>query len=160
MAIYDNRVCKQCGRTFSGGPRAWYCPDCRAERKREQESRCKRYGSMRKLGSTDYCINCGKPYTVSGGLQKYCPDCAQKCVSEIDRQQGLDYYHQNKPQINPKRNIKRKSPKKEITCKICGKTFFGHENQKLCSENCRNKNRKIYSREYEKNHPGRKKEAK
>lgn len=157
MAIYDNRICKQCGKKFSGGPRAWYCPGCRYERKKERERVYKRSEPARKLGSIDLCVNCGRPYTVSSGLQKYCPDCAEKCVSEIDRKQGLNWYNQNKDYVNERRCNKRKSPKKEITCKICGKTFLGHENQKLCSEECRSKNRKIYSRDYERNHPDRKK---
>lgn len=36
MAIYDNRICKECGIKFSGGPRAWYCPNCRKERQKKQ----------------------------------------------------------------------------------------------------------------------------
>lgn len=35
MAIYD-RTCIRCSRSFQGGPRAWYCPDCRKERQRER----------------------------------------------------------------------------------------------------------------------------
>lgn len=157
MAIYNNRVCKQCGKTFSGGPRSWYCPDCRIERTRERDRLFKRNSPQRKIGSVDLCVNCGKPYTVASGLQKYCPDCAPGCVAEIDRQQGLDYYQKNKDDINPKRNIKRQKPKTEIVCEICGKTFSGYKNQKFCSEECKKENRKIYSRDYERNHPDRKK---
>ena len=31
------RTCRQCGRTFWGGPRAWYCPECRKERQAAQQ---------------------------------------------------------------------------------------------------------------------------
>lgn len=30
------RTCRECGATFDGGPRAWYCPNCRAIRKKSQ----------------------------------------------------------------------------------------------------------------------------
>lgn len=30
------RICQGCGKTFLGGPRAWYCEDCREERKKKQ----------------------------------------------------------------------------------------------------------------------------
>ena len=36
MAIYI-RECIQCGAAFKGGPRAWYCPECREERQRAQQ---------------------------------------------------------------------------------------------------------------------------
>lgn len=157
MSIYDNRVCKQCGRTFSGGPRAWFCPDCRYERNKEKNRIHHQNGPMRKIGSIDYCVNCGKTYTVTSGLQKYCTNCAPLCVAEVDRRQGLDYYYQNKGDINPKRCIKRRKSKNEIKCKICGKVFVGYKHQKFCSDECREINRKAYNREYEKSHPDRKK---
>lgn len=157
MAIYENRVCKQCGRTFSGGPRAWFCPDCRYERNKEKNRIHHQNGPMRKIGSIDYCVNCGKTYTVTSGLQKYCANCAPLCVAEVDRRQGLDYYYQNKGDINPKRCIKRRKSKNEIKCKICGKVFVGYKHQKFCSDECREINRKAYNREYEKSHPDRKK---
>lgn len=125
MAIYGNRVCKQCGRTFSGGPRAWFCPDCRYERNKEKNRIHHQNGPMRKIGSIDYCVNCGKTYTVTSGLQKYCANCAPLCVAEVDRRQGLDYYYQNKGNINPKRNIKRKSQKKKSLVRFVGRHFSG-----------------------------------
>ena len=89
MAIYDNRVCKECSQTFSGGPRAWYCPECRVERQRRQV----RYPSKRPIGSKDICQNCGKKYIVNSGLQKYCPDCQPIMHKELDNRQGKSYYH-------------------------------------------------------------------
>lgn len=85
------RTCRQCGRTFPGGPRAWYCPACRAERKRDRERAHRRSGAQRKLGSTDLCESCGKPYIVSGGLQRYCPQCAPEMIRRKDNASSRAY---------------------------------------------------------------------
>lgn len=107
MAIYD-RECKKCGVNFKGGPRAWYCPTCRRERQRERESEYRRCSARRKLGSKDLCENCGKKYVVSGGLQKYCPECAPVMHKIKDSEQSLAYYNRHKHIINPKRNEARR----------------------------------------------------
>ena len=150
MAIYNNRVCKQCGRTFSGGPRAWYCPDCRAERKKENERKYHKDGAMRKIGSIDYCVNCGAQYTVISGMQKYCPNCALACVKEVDRQQSLALYYMKNNQISEQRKLTRAKGKTELTCEICGKTFLGYKYQKFCSDECKLFNRRKFDREYKK----------
>lgn len=106
MAIYDNRVCQSCGITFSGGPRAWYCPSCRDERRREQNREHKRKGSQRKLGSTDICQNCGGEYVVDSGLQKYCPKCQSEMHKKIDNVQSTKYYHEKVDK--QERKIKRR----------------------------------------------------
>ena len=155
MSIYNNRVCRACGITFSGGPRAWYCPSCRAERKRERERLHKQRGTNRPLGSTDYCKACGKPYIVNGGLQKYCPKCAPEQHAEFDRKQSLELYEKNKELINSKRYAERAIDLSELTCAICGKKFSGYKNQKVCSEKCRKEYIKMRAREYERNSPGR-----
>lgn len=108
------RICRnpECGATFAGGPRAWYCPACRAVRQAETDRRYKaraRRGETRPLGSQDICARCGETYTVTGGLQRYCPACAPLAVAEIDRAQGLAYYAANKDQINPVRNVRRRT---------------------------------------------------
>lgn len=86
------RTCRQCGKTFIGGPRAWYCPDCRLERKREELRRYrqrKAAGKSIKLGETiGHCEVCGKEFIYTAANQKYCPECAPKAIAEIDRQQG------------------------------------------------------------------------
>lgn len=128
------RICKQCKCEFIGGPRAWYCPKCRIERKKnskkEYEERKKR-GQAREIGGTYVCEICGKPYILTGGLQKYCNECAVNAVKEVDRKQGLEYYNSNKQKINPKRNQKRR---KKIYCKICGKKIVGSNNQEFCKD--------------------------
>lgn len=94
MAIYDNRICCVCGRTFSGGPRSWYCPECREDRRREREKKYRSGPAKRPLGSYDICENCGEQYIVASGLQKYCPACQQKMHKKIDNEQGIAYYHE------------------------------------------------------------------
>lgn len=142
------RTCRQCGKEFTGGPRAWYCPECREKRKRQQKSKDnykQRLGLTRKLGSTDYCTRCGKPYTVTGGLQKYCPDCADEAMRENDRNQARQYYEDNKEQTNPVRNNKRRVKTKQ--CVICGKEFDANGTARnTCSEECRKKQRQTWQR--------------
>lgn len=108
MAIYDNRICRTCGAQFSGGPRAWYCPDCRRERARIQKQRYNRGEFARHIGQIDLCENCGKEYTVESGTQKYCPDCREEMHRQLDVKQSLEYYRENKEQINPARNERRR----------------------------------------------------
>lgn len=91
---YHPRTCKSCGAHFLGGGRASYCPACRAERQKKQKSEYearKRAGTVRRLGSIDHCAICGKPYTVEGGLQRYCPECAPAAVGTIALEQAREY---------------------------------------------------------------------
>ena len=124
MPNLSKRTCRQCGCIFMGGPRAWYCPDCRYERKLIRDRNHKRHGAQRPIGSADQCAICGKKYIVKGGNQKYCPDCANDAVADIDRRQGLEYYRANRDVISRKRKEKRRIPPK--TCEICGKLFVTH----------------------------------
>lgn len=105
MAIYD-RVCRTCGVSFRGGPRAWYCPDCRRERERERKKRYNRGGFARHIGQKDICLNCGEEYTVEGGLQKYCPKCQPIMHKRLDNRQGTAYYHSNVDKAE--RSVKRR----------------------------------------------------
>ena len=93
MAVYGNRICRECGMIFEGGPRAWYCPECRHERRKRRDVERKNRPSKRPLGSKDICENCGKEYIVNCGLQKYCPDCQKEMHRKIDNEQGIKYYH-------------------------------------------------------------------
>ena len=147
MSIYDNRICKSCGITFSGGPRAWYCPECR--RLRQNELSRKRYGRppARRLGSTDTCQNCGATYIVASGKQKYCEKCRPEMAKKIDAEQSLEYYNKNKDTINPKRYEKREEKRKSI-CVICGKIYDKTNPSLCCSDECR----RIY-KEKKKTHP-------
>lgn len=33
-------------------------------------------GGRRKIGGTDFCVSCGKPYIITAPAQSYCPECA------------------------------------------------------------------------------------
>ena len=79
------KSCSTCGIGFLGGSTATYCPDCRAERIRENERKRhqrKLSGHIRHIGSTDLCTLCGSSYEVKGGCQKYCDSCS---VAETKR---------------------------------------------------------------------------
>lgn len=139
-----DRICRACGRHFEGGPRAWYCPECRADRKAKHKSEYlirKKTGQVREIGSTDICVSCGETYTVSGGLQKYCEKCAPKMLREADRDQGLVYYHQNKSMINPVRNARRRITKH---CERCGREIPGAGGRRFCPDCEREGRRSLY----------------
>lgn len=143
MAIYD-RICRTCGVNFKGGPRAFYCPSCRAERKRIQKKIYNANGYSRKLGDTDYCGHCGKAYIIKSGLQRFCPECSKLHVKTVDRKRALVYYHANSATINPKRYARRRVPKR--ICIICGNEFQPKGKQITCSEQCRAEYRKSAAR--------------
>lgn len=139
MAIYE-RICRECGVTFQGGPRAWYCPECRKRRERER-ARKRSKDPARKLGSTDLCENCGAEYIVQSGLQKYCKKCKPIMHKALDRRQSLDYYNTHKDDINPRRNAARRVPWRR--CVVCGGLFQPRGTRKTCGGECR----KIYYRD-------------
>lgn len=130
--IYD-RVCRQCGASFKGGPRAWYCPSCRIERRRELNRKRVENGRKpaRLLGSIDQCVVCGKDYIVNGGLQRYCPKCAPEKYKEVDRKQGLEYYEANKDTINPVRKEARRTIR---NCPICGNKYWAVGGKIACCQ--------------------------
>lgn len=150
MAIYDNRICRTCGCSISGGPRAWYCPSCRQERQRASDAEYKRRvaaGTTRKLGNYDKCVVCGKEYIINGGNQKYCRDCAPPAYAETDRVLSLDYYHNNSEDINASRNPRRRVPPEgnPRECTICGATFTTRSRATICgAPECRKKRHKEY----------------
>lgn len=133
MAIYD-RECRYCGITFKGGPRAWYCPECRRLREAERAKKYRNDGFQRHLGDIDICKNCGKKYIVQSGPQKYCPDCKIEMERKLGAKQSLEYYNKNKDEINPKRNERRRAIEK--SCVVCGKLFYSPDCSKCCSEEC------------------------
>lgn len=143
MAIYD-RVCQTCGTNFKGGPRAIYCPNCRAERKRLQKQKYNASGFSRKLGDTDKCVMCGEPYIIKSGLQKFCPDCSKLHSIVTDRNRAIAYYRANSATINPKRNARRRVPMRR--CIICGKDFQPKSKELVCGKQCRAEYRKSAAR--------------
>lgn len=111
--VIKSRVCRQCGTTFDGGPRAWYCPDCRAKRARDADRRYRAKGRKadRPIGSIDKCVRCGDNYVVKSARQKYCPDCAYEGVREADRPMSRAWNQAHKETYYPARNAKRRSKK-------------------------------------------------
>ncbi len=95
-------ICRECGTEFEGGPRAWYCPECRLERKRESLRCFRKNGPARPLGTTDICVRCGKQYIVTGWRQKYCPDCSadgtKEAVRPHKRRYQQEYSSTHQPQ--------------------------------------------------------------
>lgn len=132
-----DRTCRSCGAVFPGGPRAWYCPKCRQER-RGEASRLYKYRKMhgwtRSLGGIYQCAICGQPYVLRGANQRYCPDCAPRAIKKADAEQGLAYYRSMSNKINPARNTKRRAM--ERPCAWCGKLFSNRPHKRCCSEEC------------------------
>lgn len=150
------RICCDCGNAFVGGPRAWYCPECRSERERERKKRYNTYGYARKLGSTDTCQRCGKEYIVRGGKQKYCVECSKIAIMEIDRKQGLEWYKKNADTYNPIRYERRKIGNRK--CAICGREFDPRGTAlKVCSPECRSIRKREWQRKADAKRSGRKK---
>ena len=148
-----NLTCETCGRSFRGGPRARFCPLCRAERRREQDAafKCrKREGKVRELGSSDVCVLCGQTYIVTGGNQRYCPVCAPDAVAAVDRLQGLDYYDDRKDEINPARNKERRAARRDLhQCVMCGTYFQGLRGDGCCSPSCRTDKKRLRQAQYD-----------
>lgn len=131
------RKCISCGTIFDGGPRAWYCPACRAERRRETERAYKeraKAGKTRLLGSTAYCERCGKPYTVTGGLQRFCPACAPEAIRQTKNALSTAW---NATHTSPEqRREERRIHAAPIPCVVCGTFFVPHSAAITCSPEC------------------------
>lgn len=147
------RICRQCGARFEGGPRAWYCPDCRGERKRAHDREAKeraRVGTSRKIGSTDICVVCGKPYSVASGTQRYCPDCAPGATREADNRLSREW---NAAHIDfAVRARDRQRAAADIACVICGKAFTPTNAAVTCSAECSAELTRRNHAEYERLH--------
>lgn len=144
------RICRTCGIIFRGGPRAWYCPECRAERRRQHDREAKsraKAGATRPIGSTAYCDACGMPYSVRGGLQRYCPDCAPELVRRhaIEGAKAWNAVHATPEQ----RKTVRKAHAAPIRCVVCGRQFVPASAAVTCSGECSAKLAKRQGAEYE-----------
>ena len=138
-------ICKICGRTFDGGPRAGYCSECRKIRRKEHDKTFKlrkNQGEARQIGKLDLCEICNKPYTVESGTQRYCPECAPNAYTEEIRREKKAYYEANKDVINAKRREERKKSRWRLhICEICGKEYFGLYGYGCCSQECNDSKR-------------------
>lgn len=127
------RTCRACGATFTGGPRAWYCPSCRAKRQTEASLRCKRSGPARPLGSTDTCTVCGKPYTVASGRQRYCPACAAEATKAAIRPHKAAYMAGRAEQSAARKRDLRAGRR---VCCICGGLIPAGREADTCGPDC------------------------
>lgn len=119
------RTCRECGCTFKGGPRAWYCPKCRDERQKEADRKFKarkRAGDVIPIGSIIKCKECGSDIIKNSGSQLYCEKCAEKHLKEVDNAQSLEWkrnnperYKQSKREFGRKRSESEKSQKSGMT---------------------------------------------
>ena len=120
LTVLRPRTCRECGVTFQGGPRAWYCPRCRAERQAQQNreyKQRKKMGNVRIIGQKYPCEICGKKYILSSGLQRFCKECAEKHLKEVDNKQSRDWNKSHPEQMaEHKKNEKEKNEemKKEV----------------------------------------------
>lgn len=138
-SVVRARICRECGASFLGGPRAWYCPECRAERKKVQRKAWKNK-TVRPLGSIDICQNCGEKYIVKSGRQIYCPDCADDIVREKVNAHKRQYMQENKEKFAP---YKAEMRSNGWVCVVCGKVFDKDTPTVTCSEECAKKLKKI-----------------
>lgn len=153
--MIQDRICRECGEDFKGGPRAYYCPSCRVERQKQHArdyKKRKRSGEVRPLGSKNKCERCGAEYTVQAGSQRFCPECQPIHAAEYDRVTSLEFYNQHKDRINPPRKLKRR--KRSNICVWCGNEFEPVNGSTTCSDECKRLYRNKYMREYNKRKNG------
>lgn len=131
-SVIRDRVCVDCGITYPGMPSSKLCPSCSTERARERERAYKKNGAVRKIGSTDICVICGEEYTVTSGLQKYCPDCAKEAYRAKSAKRKHDGWVNNPTEQQERRRTLKKDRK---VCVVCGK-LFDIPIRVTCSEEC------------------------
>lgn len=129
------RICIECGSKFQGGPRASYCPDCRAERIKAQGrayARKKRNApeQIRKMGSIEKCEICGADYMVASARQRYCEGCKKKADLEWQKNHKKEIEYWKQPQRQEYRNKMRETKIK--ICVECGREFRPHTSANRC----------------------------
>ena len=137
------RTCRECGVTFDGGPRAWYCPECREERRKIQKERYERRrkeGLSIVLGETvGRCAVCGREFIFASARQMYCPDCSKEAWKEADRHQGMEWYHGHNTEDDRKKRRKRRKEnyvrKSPTVCPVCG-SKLERSQKSYCSDRC------------------------
>lgn len=142
-SLYIPRICIDCGKEYIGHIKTIRCPECQAEATRRNNMECKQRkakGLTRKIGSTDYCQRCGKPYIVCGGNQRYCKDCSEIAWSENVRAHNREWnkkYYSDAENREKKNSGRRKDWMIERNCTICGKAFMpSYPKQITCSDAC------------------------
>lgn len=132
--VMRTRTCIDCGTEFLGGPRALRCSECRDIARKAAAARYRKKGPLRKIGSVDYCEQCGSAYTVTSGRSKYCSEeCQRMAVLAWQREHKKGYASASGQNIKKK---ERKSDAQKI-CMYCGKAFSSTTCTKYCSDYCR-----------------------
>ena len=131
--VVQDRICRQCGAAFQGGPRAWYCPSCRADRRRVHDREWKHTGAARPIGSADLCASCGGEYIVVSGRQKYCPNCAAQAVNKTVKEHKRQYAADHKDKMAEYKAVMTSD---RHVCIICGKVFDSDLPVATCSTAC------------------------
>ena len=109
------KTCVVCGAKFECNTTRMTCSDaCRKARKQAMDAKA-RHGKGR-VGTTEVCPTCGKPFVVTGTTQRY---CTERCA-----------YRARAAAVN-ENNIKS-------TCVVCGKQFLTSRNTKArtCGKAC------------------------
>lgn len=153
-------ICPDCGKEALVYTKSYRCPECQKEadaRANAEHKRRKRAGKTRELGSTDICQRCGKAYTVEGGLQKYCKDCAAEVMRDYKQEKALAYYHDRydqHPEEKAKRREKRRLPRYgTIICRVCGCEFIPETSHAVyCSPKCADEGHRIQSAQWRAEH--------
>lgn len=70
----ESRVCEECGKVFVGTKRSRFCSQLCGQR-----SRARRNGQTIRPLEGRVCAYCGRGFTATNGVQKY---CSQKCANE------------------------------------------------------------------------------
>ena len=138
--VVRDRICIDCGITFTGGPRAHRCPECRHVAMLEASRRSRQRGTIRPLGSVDVCPVCGQEYIVVSGRQKYCSDdCQHTAVLAWQRERKKEYNTDQR--IEQARKIRRTERQK--VCAYCLRPFWSETASNLCSDYCREHQKRI-----------------
>lgn len=144
-SVCRDRVCVDCGVTFTGYPRSLRCPACRDAHAAEL-ARARGGKTARPIGSIDYCTVCGRPYAVTSGRQKYCPDCKTAATMEAVRD------HKRRYQADYSADPEHKAAKDangagDKVCVICGALVPRGSPTVTCSPDCAAMLRKLRQRE-------------
>ena len=135
--VIAQRVCRSCGVTFDGGPRAWYCPDCREVRKKNQAKEAKeraKIGKTRKINSIDICKRCGCEYYVKSGMQIYCESCGELVVREKDAAAAKKHWKNHRNEMEA---LKKDYADNRKVCVVCGNPLIAvRSNTVTCSPEC------------------------
>lgn len=137
------KKCIICGKEFLGHTLSKYCDDCWLEQGRKRTMK-NYHNRKRRVGDIDYCIDCGKEYVITSGVQKLCSECAKKRAnyhSALQRwKKDVDKPKPTYPL--PERVKKEKRLNSTEICPVCGKEYIVMGEYQKCCLDCAAKQRK------------------